>query len=343
LPDNASYHATNCDDIGGNHGSICALRLAFGRLAAEPGLVTWASPRNPDVRMVPVPGCATGQAALASIGHGGPGCRALPFRSRPPGAAVSICRHPHICRNAMTAGVLALALGACSSSQHSAKPVVTSAPASPAASATTSTAAPATPTTSTTAATPKQTLPPLNFQTLPVPSHYTCPAGLYFLSPANQAVGFCVPYAYLVGGTASDPSNNTACPAGSFMPMGPVLCANQTGIVTPVPPGPDTCSTPGGPCPSSKLPLSPRASVISWSAIEFPTGKCPAGYYFGETNGVATCVPYDYLPGGTPANPDNNTACPAGSGLKPAKLTRTLCTQDAEPYDIVAPVPATSQ
>ena len=265
---------------------------------------------------------------------------------------MSICRHPHICRNAMTAGVVALALGACSSSQHSAKPVVTSAPASPAASATTSTAAPATPTTSTTAATPttsttaatpKQTLPPLNFQTLPVPSHYTCPAGLYFLSPANQAVGFCVPYAYLVGGTASDPSNNTACPAGSFMPMGPVLCANQTGIVTPVPPGPDTCSTPGGPCPSSKLPLSPRASVISWSAIEFPTGKCPAGYYFGETNGVATCVPYDYLPGGTPANPDNNTACPAGSGLKPAKLTRTLCTQDAEPYDIVAPVPATSQ
>ena len=56
---------------------------------------------------------------------------------------MSICRHPHICRNAMTAGVVALALGACSSSQHSAKPVVTSAPASPAASATTSTAAPA--------------------------------------------------------------------------------------------------------------------------------------------------------------------------------------------------------
>jgi hypothetical protein len=25
-----------------------------------------------------------------------------------------------------------------------------------------------------------------------------------------------------------------------------------------------------------------------------------------------------------------------------AKLTGTLCTQDAEPYDIVAPVPATS-
>jgi hypothetical protein len=255
---------------------------------------------------------------------------------------VSICRYLHIFRNAMTVGVVALALGACSSSQHGAKPVVASAPTTSAPSTTTSTPAPATTTISTTATTPKQTLPPLNFKTLPVPSHYTCPAGLYFLSPANQAIGECVPYAYLVGGTASDPNNNTACPAGSFMAMGPVECDDETGIVTPVPPGPNTCSNPGGPCPSSKLPLSSQASVISWSAIEFPTGKCPAGYYFGETIGFATCVPYDYLPGGTSANPNNNTACPADSGLKAAKLTGTLCTQDAEPYDIVAPVPATS-
>lgn len=255
---------------------------------------------------------------------------------------MSICRYLHIFRNAMAVGVVALALGACSSSEHSATPVVTSAQTTSAPSTTTSTAAPATTTISPIATTPKQTLPPLNFQTLPVPSHYICPAGLYFLSPANQAVGECVPYAYLVGGTASDPDNNTACPAGSFMAMGPVLCDNETGIVTPVPPGPNTCSTPGGPCPSSKLPLSLQASVLSWSAIEFPTGKCPAGYYIGETAGTATCVPYDYLPGGTPANPNNNTACPAGSGLKVAKLTGTLCTQDAEPYDIVAPVPATS-
>ncbi len=203
-------------------------------------------------------------------------------------------------------------------------------------------AAPTTTATSTTTTTPKQTLPPLSLETLPVPSHYTCPAGLYFLSPANQAAGECVPYAYLVGGTASNPNNHTACPAGSFMTMGPVQCDNETGIVTPVPPGPDICSTPGGPCPSSTLPPSSQASVISWSAIEFPTGQCPAGYYFGQTNGVATCVPYDYLPGGTHANPNNNTACPAGSGLKVAKLTGTLCTQDARPYDIVAPVPATS-
>ena len=126
------------------------------------------------------------------------------------------------------------------------------------------------------------------------------------------------------------------------MTMGPVLCDNATGIVTPVPPGPNTCSTPGGPCPSSRLPLSLQASVFSWSAIEFPIGTCPASYYFGETAGTATCVPYNYLPGGTPSNPNNNTACPSGSGLNVLKLTGTLCTQDAEPYDIVAPVPATS-
>jgi hypothetical protein len=70
LPGNVSYHATTHGAIGDNLGSICALRLAFDHLVAEPGLVTWASPRNPDVRMVPVPGCATGQVALASIGHG---------------------------------------------------------------------------------------------------------------------------------------------------------------------------------------------------------------------------------------------------------------------------------
>jgi hypothetical protein len=251
---------------------------------------------------------------------------------------VSICRYLHIFRNAMTVGVVALTLGACSSSQHSAEPVVTSARTTSAPSTATSTAAPATTTISTIAITPKQTLPPLNVQALPVPSHYTCPAGLYFLSPANQAAGDCVPYAYLAGGTASDPDNNTACPAGSLMTMGPVECDNETGIVTPVPPGPNTCSAPGAPCPSSKLPLSPEASVLPWSAIQFPAGTCPAGYYFGETAGIATCVPYAYLPGGTPANPNNNTACPAGSGLK---LTGTLCTQDAEPYDIVAPVPVT--
>jgi hypothetical protein len=188
--------------------------------------------------------------------------------------------------------------------------------------------------------TPKQTSPPLNLETLPVPSDYTCSAGLYLLGPANEAASVCVPYAYLVGGTASDPNNNTACPAGSLMTMGPVECDAETGIVTPVPPGPNTCSTPGGPCASSNLPFSSQASTISWSAIGLPTGMCSAGYYFGETNGIATCVPYEYVPGGTSANPNNNTACPAGSGLNVLKLTGTLCTQDAAPYDIVAPVPA---
>lgn len=190
--------------------------------------------------------------------------------------------------------------------------------------------------------TPEQTLPPLNVETLPVPSDYTCSAGLYLLSPANPAAGECVPYAYLVGGTASNPNSNTACPAGSSMTMGPVECDVPTGIVTPVPPGPNTCSTPGGPCPSSTLPLSSQASVLTGSAIKFPTANCPDGYYFGETDGNATCVPHGYLPGGSSASPNDDTACPAGSGLTAAKLTGTLCTQDAEPYEIVAPVPSAS-
>jgi hypothetical protein len=224
-----------------------------------------------------------------------------------------------------------LAVALSGTAPHSAPPT-TSVP--PTATTTTTTA------TTTTTTTPNQALPPLNLGALPVPFDYTCSAGLYMLSPADQASGECVPYAYLVGGTASDPNNNAACPVGSSMTMGPVECDNETGIVTPVPLGPNTCSTPGGPCPSSSLPLTSQASVMPWSAIEFPTGKCPAGYYFGETDGNATCVTYDYLPGGTSANPNNTTACPGGSGLKGVRLTGTLCTQDAEPYDIVAPVPA---
>lgn len=202
---------------------------------------------------------------------------------------------------------------------------------------TTRTTTTTTKTSTTTTTTPKQTLPPLNVRTLPVPTDYSCPPSLYALSPANEAAGDCVPYAYLVGGSASNPSNNTACPAGSFMTMGPVECSNENGIVAAVSPGPNTCTTPGGPCPSSTLPLSSRASVIPWSVIQFPMGNCSAGYYFGDTNGIATCVPYTYLPGGTSTNPNNDKACPAGSGLKVVKLTGTLCTQDAEPYDIVAP------
>jgi hypothetical protein len=197
-------------------------------------------------------------------------------------------------------------------------------------------------TSTTTTTTPEPTLPPLNLETLPVPSGYVCPAGLYSLSSANPASGECVPYAYLVGGTGSNPNNNTACPAGSSMTMGPVECTVPTGIATPVPPGPNTCSTPGGPCPSSALPLSPQTSVLTGSAIQFPTANCPDGYYFGETDGDATCVPYGYLPGGTSAHPNDNTACPAGSGLTAVELTGTLCTQDAAPYDIVAPVPSAS-
>lgn len=190
--------------------------------------------------------------------------------------------------------------------------------------------------------TANQTLPTLSLETMPVPSHYACSIGLYFLSSSNQATGVCVPYAYLPGGTALDPNNFTACPAGSFMTMGPVECSSETGLVTPVFPGPHNCSTPGGPCPSSNMPLPSRVLIISWSRLEYPTGKCSARYYFGEANGIATCVPYDYLPGGSAAYPNKNTTCPAGSGLKVAKLTGTLCTQYVAPHQIVAPNPTAS-
>jgi hypothetical protein len=105
------------------------------------------------------------------------------------------------------------------------------------------------------------------------------------------------------------------------------------GIAAAVPPGPDTCSNPGGPCPSSTLPPSPRESVLPWAQIRFPTGSCPVRSYFGETNGTATCVPHEYLPGGTQANPNGNTTCPVGSGLRIDQVTATLCTQDSDPYD----------
>lgn len=234
---------------------------------------------------------------------------------------------------AVLAAVTLTGLAACSSNHHIAKPSGTSVPTTVVPESTTTTA----PITTTTR--PTKPLPTLSIQALPVPTQLVCPAGLYFLAPGNQAAGMCLPYAYLVGGTASDPNNNTACPAGSLMSMGPVVCSTDTGIVMPVPPGPDTCSSPGGPCPSSRQPLSSQMRVLDWSAVPFPaTGKCPGGYYFGETNGVATCVPYDYLPGGVPANPNKNTLCPIGSNL----ARGTLCTREAPPYGIVAPVSASS-
>jgi hypothetical protein len=197
-------------------------------------------------------------------------------------------------------------------------------------------------TTTTTTTMPTQTLPPISVTVLPVPTRYNCPGNLFFLSPADTAVGECLPYDYLVGGTRSDPSQHTACPAGSSMTMGPVECDNDKGIVTPVPPGPNTCSTPGGPCPSATMPLPPGASEILWTQVVLPTGVCPAGYYFGEDEGTATCVPFGYLPGGTTSDPNDNTACPAGSGMTEGKLTGTLCVEETTPYDIVAPVASSS-
>lgn len=270
-------------------------------------------------------------------------------------------RRSRVLPGALAAAVV-LALGACSGSQQVAGQAAASTPAAPAAStpppsastaATTPAAAPkqalpasAAPTTpapgTAPAATPgpAQPLPPLSIAELPSPSHYACAAGLYLLSPANQAGAECVPYAYLPGGTPSHPDKDTACPAGSFMTMGPAECTNAAGLVAAVPPGKDTCSTPGGPCPSATLPPSPTASSLPWASVKFPAGQCAAGY-FGETDGIATCVPYAYLPGGTPADPNGNTACPPGSALRVARLTGTLCTGESTPGTIVAPVPPT--
>lgn len=211
-------------------------------------------------------------------------------------------------------------------------PATTISPTAVDASTTTIGSATAVPTTTTPV--PSQTLPPINVTEMPVPTGYTCPPGLDFLAPANQASGQCLPPDFLGSSTYS------ACPAGSFMTMGPVECDNETGLVGYVPPGPNTCSNPGGPCPSANLPLSPQASMIPWSRVVLPTGRCPVGYYFGEASGTATCVPYGYLPGGTASDPSANTACPAGSGLT-QKETGTLCVSDTS-HDVVAPIRPTT-
>jgi len=217
-------------------------------------------------------------------------------------------------------------------------PAITTPPTTLTTSTIESTTTPATTTTSvpSTTALPSPTsvatqhLPPIDVAGLPAPVGYTCPSGLVFLAPANQASGQCLPPDFL--GSNAD----SACPAGSFMTMGPVECTNDTGIVAYVPPGPNTCSDPGGPCPSANLPLPRQVSVIPWSKVVLPTGRCPAGYFFGEASGTATCVPYGYLPGGTASAPNGNTACPTGSGLT-QKETGTLCVDDTS-RNIVAPI-----
>jgi hypothetical protein len=283
------------------------------------------------------------------------------YRRRVPAVGPSRSR---VLLGALAVAVL-LALGACSASQHAAgqgatstsasatqaapsastSPPSASTAATPPASATkqalSTSAAPTTraPGTATAAASaPGRLLPPLPIADLPSPSHYSCAAGLYLVSPANQASAACVPYAYLPGGTRAQPDKDTACPAGSFMTVGPVECTSAAGLAAAVPPGKDTCSAPGGPCPSATLPPSPRASSLPWASVKFPAGQCATGY-FGEANGIATCVPYAYLPGGTAADPNGNTACPAGSALRVARLTGTLCTSESNPGTVVAPVP----
>lgn len=223
-------------------------------------------------------------------------------------------------------------VGGCSGNSHrgpSAIPV----PTAPS----TSTVRPdiATPTTTATRAVPPA-LPPIALTALPVPT-FTCPPGLYRDAPANLSSGLCLPPAFVFGASASD----TACPAGSTMSMGPLLCGSPAGIVAPVKPGPNTCSNPGRPCPSSSSPLPPGTPVIPWSSVRHVTAGCPPTYYLASAAGDATCVAYGYLPGGTASDPNANTACPPGSRFETSKEAGSLCVENF-PYEVVAPVRPTN-
>lgn len=95
------------------------------------------------------------------------------------------------------------------------------------------------------------TPPPIPASSLPQPP---CPS-------AYNTDGFmCVPYAYMPGGTAQHPNQNTACPPGSHKTMGPVLCFSDSepDIVAPIAP------------PASTLPFTGFPSdVLSTFGIAF--------------------------------------------------------------------------
>lgn len=77
-----------------------------------------------------------------------------------------------------------------------------------------------------------------------------------------------------------------------------------------------------------------RLPSIPFSAL--PSPPCPSGYDPDGVSGTASymCVPYAYLPGGTLADPNNNTTCPTGSH---STMGPVLCVLDTA-AEIVAPV-----
>ena len=91
----------------------------------------------------------------------------------------------------------------------------------------------------TTTSIPKSALSPIKFSALPHPSGPSaCPDGYVWAAPANPASALCVPYAYVPDGTLAHPNDDTACPAGAHLTMGPALCVSDKApdIVAPVPP-----------------------------------------------------------------------------------------------------------
>lgn len=145
---------------------------------------------------------------------------------------------PHRLSGVFVALGLASVLAACSSTTTTATTTTTSI---------TTATAPSNTTTSTLTTTTTRTLPPIPFSALPSPTGSRCPAGYDFVGVLGAASAMCVPYAYLPGGTSADPNDDTSCPPGSHVTMGPALCVSDQGannpsrkIVAPIPP---TCRT----------------------------------------------------------------------------------------------------
>jgi hypothetical protein len=177
-------------------------------------------------------------------------------------------------------------------------------------SATTSTSAttPTSATTSTSETVRPSALPPLPLSSLP---NGQCPAG--YESGGTYVGGqLCLPYAYLLGGTAARPNNHTTCPGGSSPNVTHRECLDLSTAawVAPVQTG------------SGALP------PIAGDAT--PPPICPSGFVsLAPANpSFAMCVPPAYVPSA-------DTVCPVGSHMT---MGPALC-ESADNKELVAPVP----
>jgi hypothetical protein len=91
---------------------------------------------------------------------------------------------------------------------------------------------------------PRQTASSITFSALPTPTGpSTCPTGYLWYAPANPASALCVPYEYLPGGTATSPNDDTTCPTGAHLTMGPALCVSDSAAEIVAPVAPSTAQT----------------------------------------------------------------------------------------------------